>query len=343
MRPPSQFLSAYSDSDSNPAASNPNNSLGKRFNSVNEHLQSAISDLSPLGLIPIGLLFFCGLLLWVAGRRVMRVGFAATGLIAGGLLGATIGNAGDLGVAPWVVGASGALILAVVASLAYRLALAGAVGLLFATLAPLGVWTANEQDLIVFRTGETVEQEALALAEPPQVEPPQVEPDPAVDAEAVQQTIDTLRDALVDSVDQILASEKAATLSVSAGADDVDAEEPEVTAPLREAWRVARDGWYEAEAPLKGLLVAACAFGAMLGFVVGTGAPGFSAIVVSSLGGSFLILSTGWVMGARTFLANGLLDKLTPTTWTLLWLITSVLGLGIQWIFRPKRADKSAS
>ena len=81
----------------------------------------------------------------------------------------------------------------------------------------------------------------------------------------------------------------------------------------------------------------------MLGFVVGTGAPVFSAIVVSSLGGSFLILSTGWIMGAKIPHADGLLDKLTPTTWTLLWLITSVLGLGIQWIFRPKRADKSAS
>ncbi len=336
MRPPSHVLSAYSDSDSNPPASNPNNTLGNRFNSVNELLES-ISDLSIKGLIPIGLLFFCGLLLWAAGRRVMRVGFATTGLIVGGLLGATIGNAGNLGVEPWVVGATGALILAVVASLAYRLALAGAVGLLLATLAPLVVWTANEQELIPFKT---VQQEALAQ------DTPRVAPIPTVDAEAVQQQIDSLRDVrdtLVDSVDQILASEKAATLSVSAGEDDVDAEDPEITTPLREAWRLAKAAWNGAEAPLKGLLLAACAFGAMLGFVVGAGAPALSAIVVSSLGGSFLILSTGWVMGAKTSLAHDLLDKLTPTTWTLLWLITSVLGLGIQWIFRPKRADKSAS
>ncbi len=305
-------------------------------------LLESISELSIKGLIPIGLLFFCGLLLWAAGRRVMRVGFATTGLIVGGLLGATIGNAGEFGVAPWVVGASGALILAVVASLAYRLAVAGAVGLLLATLAPLGVWAANEQQLIVFTTVETieaVEQNVLAQAEP------QVEPDPAVDTGAVQQTLASMRDAMDDTVDQIkkLASEKAAILSVSAGLDDADAEDPELTTPLREAWRLAKAGWNRAEAPLKGLLLAACAFGAMLGFVVGAGAPGFSAIVVSSLGGSFLILSTGWIMGAKIPHADGLLDKLTPTTWTLLWLITSVLGLGIQWIFRPKRADKSAS
>ena len=194
MRPPSHVLSAYSDSDSNPPASNPNNSLGNRFNSVNELLES-ISELSIKGLIPIGLLFFCGLLLWAAGRRVMRVGFATIGLIAGGLLGATIGNKVNLGVAPWVVGASGAVVFVVIASLAYRLALAGAVGLLLATLAPLVVWTANERELIGFSTVATVQQEALAQAKP------QVELDLAVDPEAIQQKIDWVR----DTVDQILA------------------------------------------------------------------------------------------------------------------------------------------
>ena len=299
---------------------------------MNELLES-ISELSIKGLIPIGLLFFCGLLLWAAGRRVMRVGFATIGLIAGGLLGATIGNKVYLGVAPWVVGASGAVVFVVIASLAYRLALAGAVGLLLATLAPLVVWTANERELIGFSTVETVQQEALAQAKP------QVELDLAVDPEAIQQKIDWVR----DTVDQILASDTAETLFVSTGEDDANADDPQVSTPLRAAWRLASKGWNGAEASFQGLLVAACAFGAMLGFVVGTGAPVFSAIVVSSLGGSFLILSTGWVMGAKTSLAHGLLDNLTPTNWTLLWLITSVLGLGIQWIFRPKRADKSAS
>ena len=299
---------------------------------MNELLES-ISELSIKGLIPIGLLFFCGLLLWAAGRRVMRVGFATIGLIAGGLLGATIGNKVNLGVAPWVVGASGAVVFVVIASLAYRLALAGAVGLLFATLAPLVVWTANERELIGFSTVATVQQEALAQAKP------QVELDLAVDPEAIQQKIDWVR----DTVDQILASDTAETLFVSTGEDDANADDPQVSTPLRAAWRLASKGWNGAEASFQGLLVAACAFGAMLGFVVGTGAPVFSAIIVSSLGGSFLILSTGWVMGAKTSLAHGLLDNLTPTNWTLLWLITSVLGLGIQWIFRPKHADKSAS
>ena len=106
---------------------------------MSDFLQT-VSELPIDKVIPIGLLFVCGLLLWAAGRRVMRTGFAAAGFLVGGIVGWSTGEAADLGVAAWIAGLSGAVIVAVIATLAYRLAIAAAVGLLMAVLAPMSVW-----------------------------------------------------------------------------------------------------------------------------------------------------------------------------------------------------------
>ena len=49
------------------------------------NLLDTISDISWYSLVPVVLLFLCGFVLLVAGRRVMRAGFASAGLLLGGV------------------------------------------------------------------------------------------------------------------------------------------------------------------------------------------------------------------------------------------------------------------
>jgi hypothetical protein len=297
-----------------------------------------IQEVPSAGLIPVGLLFVCGLVLWLAGRRVMRPGFAATGLIVGGALGWGIGEAGDLGVAPWVAGAVGAVLAAMVAAMAYRLALAGVVGLLLGTLAPLGVWTAAEHGVFdsTATPAEMVDQTPLFADQP---------------APEGGGSVETAA-GLTDGIDPELAEWLENIFRVENNPPPVQA--INVTEETRAAltWlegiatdvvEAAKAVWAQSPAALRGSLLAAAVAGAMLGFVVGAAAPALSAAAVSALGGSILLLGSAWTIGAR--LGEGEVPWMpqSATTWTAVWLIIAFLGLAIQWMFRPKRADNSAS
>ncbi len=330
-----------------------------------------LSEISVKGLVPVGLLFLCGVILWAAGRRVMRVGFAATGLLVGGVLGAVLGEGGDLGVEPWIAGVCGAVAFAIVAALAYRLALAAAVGLLLATLVPMGVWTAEHEGLIVFKShdtgGEGDATQPVLATDPPGTAPALSAPGtgatpgatPEGDAAKPKEPLTVPGEVehglsnLGDLADRIIkpsevpppaeghpavgGGDTASTATDPAGDDRVAAH---LATPLKAAVNVVRRAWRDAEAPMRGSFVAAGLFGAMLGLVIGTAAPMFSAILVSALGGSFLVLSSGWIIGARIG-KNDWMPQ-TPTAWTILWLLTALVGLAIQWIFRPRRKSTVA-
>lgn len=326
-------------------------------------LMNSISEIRLGGLVPVGLLFLCGVILWAAGRRVMRVGFAAAGLLVGGVLGMALAQGGELGAKPWVAGVAGAVAFAVVAAVAYRLALAGAVALLLAMLAPMGVWTAEQQGLIVFSSqqerpaGETT-QPVLATPGSPAIDstgnPPNAEGSkpakPLTVSGEVESGLGGLGNAANDVAQRVGALSASDSPKPPANAESGAAAAPPATdpateegvaqqlaTPVKAAAEVVGSAWSEATPPERGSFVAAGLFGAMLGLVLGTAAPVFSAILVSALGGSFLLLATGWILGARLGIAGESWMPQNPTHWTILWLITAIVGLGIQWIFRPKR------
>ncbi len=83
-----------------------------------------------------------GLILWAAGRRILRGSFALIGLAFGGVLGIGVGSAFDLGIPAWTIGIVCGIIVACVAAFAYRGVLAAALALILGTAFPLGVWTA---------------------------------------------------------------------------------------------------------------------------------------------------------------------------------------------------------
>ncbi len=309
-------------------------------------LLKTISEISVYSLIPIGFLFVCGVLLWAAGRRVMRTGFAATGLILGGIVGAAVGAAGNLGVEPLVAAVSGAVVFAVVAVLAYRLALAAALALLLAVFTPLGVWTADRQGILPFSSAQpplaTTEQAPSSGGSAPEATRPpdildQILPPPGETSQE-QETLAT---------DAGTATSEPLNHSAPVG-EVIEDTWRQVVEPFRVAWRSAAEALDKAPAPMRGSLLAAAAFGVMLGLVLGASAPNFTAVMVSALGGSFLLLSTGWIIGARLGWvhpdagAGGETPfTRTPTFWAATWLVLAFVGLGIQWMFRPRRQAAS--
>jgi hypothetical protein len=60
--------------------------------------------------------------------------------------------------------------------------------------------------------------------------------------------------------------------------------------------------------------------------------------VVTALGGSFLLIGSGCTVAAR-FLPAAILPQ-SAVAWLTWWAAAAVIGLGLQWMFRPKPADK---
>ncbi len=289
-------------------------------------LSQTILDAPSASLIPVGLLFVCGLVLWMAGRRVVRPGFAAIGIILGGALGFGVGNAGDLGVDPWVAAGTGAVVVGLIAALAYRFALAAVIGLLFAALAPLSVRTAADLGAFDFAMPEGQQPLFVEAQEPPE----------GLGESDASATEVGLSPELTDWLEGVFEPPV-----------DLDPEDlpglPMLVALVEEVRRLARSAWEQSPAALRGSLLAALVIGAMLGFVVGTTAPVFSASAVSALGGSAICLASAWIMASRFGKGDVGWMPHSATAWTAVWLITATVGTGIQWTFRSKRADNSAS
>ena len=81
---------------------------------------------------------------------------------------------------------------------------------------------------------------------------------------------------------------------------------------------------------------------------MGAAAPAFSAALVTTLGGSIIMPSSGTALitralAGRVEMPQGPWMPTTPTG-LLAWLLgLTVIGLGIQWMLRAKHADKPAS
>jgi hypothetical protein len=310
-----------------------------------EDLTRTITELPLTGLIPVVLLLLVGLVLWGAGRRVLRTGFAAAGLILGGVLGWAAGGldaVSQMQVPTWVFAAVAAVVAALIFAAAYRLVLAAVIALLLAGLAPLGVWTAAELGVLPVKGSGPVAQDPLFAG--------------------ASQQADTGTPTEFDVWLQDL-EEKLGTPDFewpeSVAGDQDPAPEPETDAQAG-VWREWWDGaakalkqlvgtvWEQSAGSLRPILFAASAVGGLLGLLLGAAAPAFSGAVVTALGGSIIMLSSGTTLITRTLADRVELPQgpWLPTTSTGLlawWVGLTVIGLGIQWMLQAKRADKPAS
>jgi len=277
----------------------------------------AIHDIPLAALIPVGLVVIVGVFLWFAGRRVLKASFAALGLILGAGLGWIIGLNIQIGIPPWVFAAVIGLLVACIAALGYRIAVAAALGVVLAVAAPLAVVTVAELQ------GSGTSPGGAA-------------PPASSETESDQ---DDEYDVFFDGGTEELAVEHGLNIQLPEGAGERIEQARSYASRLSEALKA---WWADTPENLRPAITASAIAGFLVGVLFGTLASSFAASVVTAFGGSLL-----WLNGLRiivTSISAGLAQRL-PTSAALLlviWLIISLVGVLIQWMFRPKPADKSA-
>ncbi len=279
-----------------------------------------IAELPWTGLIPVAVFFLLGLVMWSSGRRALRTVFAAGGLLVGcvmGLAPSDVLRVVEIGMPAWSVVLIGGVVIGIIALAAYRLVLAASIGVLLAALIPLGVVTAAEMGAVTIEDGTISVQQPLATGEP-------------------------------DWWDEWLDSAEAATPPVAAveptpaSASAVD-DLPQWSARVRRFVSLftvlPKQVWESTSGPLRWIVVASAASGGVLGLFLGAAAPAISASIVTALGGSLLLLASGWTIALKLHAPEQWVPNTTPQ-WLAWWLAAAVIGLCLQWIFRSKPADK---
>src|SRR5688572_18587965 len=108
-----------------------------------ELLQS-IQSMPLAGVVPAFALLVAGVVLWLAGRRVLRGAFVLMGLLLGALVGLLLDHDGQSGMPGWVLPTLCGVVLAVVAAITYRMAAAIMLAVVLGLACPLLVIAINE-------------------------------------------------------------------------------------------------------------------------------------------------------------------------------------------------------
>lgn len=324
-------------------------------------LSQTIQDVPLAGLVPVVLLIVVGLLMWAAGKRLLKPGFAAAGLLVGGALGWLIGESINIGIPGWVAALILGVVFAAVAALTYRLAVAVALALVLGIASPLAVISINELQgaiNIVERDAEQSESDAPLppddadnglpdwLPQPPEQPNGDPQPTDGFEQDASQQRIDEIEQWLSDRVRQqfpgvpLQPGQSPEELAQQFGFNDEMAEHFDQVKDFAGAIIDGiADVWNQTPEGLRPVIIAAAILGALLGLLVGALIPVFSASVVTAFGGSLLWLFGSGIVAER--FADGAMLPSTGRAWLVLWIVVSVIGLCIQWMFRPRVADKS--
>lgn len=328
-----------------------------------EELSQTLQELPLAGLIPLALLLIVGLLLWAAGSKVFRAGFAAAGLLIGAGIGWLVGGTVNLGVPVWIIALVGAVLVACLAALTYRLAIAGALAIVLGVASPLAVLTVNEWQNGTAAVDDPdvpsqVEDEPLAPTEPDAPDP--VDEDftgramDEIDRWLRERFGEQIRDRLPASVtdklrERELDDELAEQISQGLEADEngwsfLNGEFDEHIETMRNmAERTAqalREAWRDAPESLRPILVAAGVVGGLLGVLIGALVPTFSTTIVTAFLGALLWLTALRVIAEKLAISESLWLPTTGTGWLSMWVILALLGLGIQWTFLKRKADK---
>jgi hypothetical protein len=321
-----------------------------------EQLSQTVQDVPLAGMIPLVLLLMVGLLLWAAGAKVFRAGFAAAGFLLGGGLGWLIGGAFNLGVPAWVVAIIGACLVGCLAALTYRLAIAGALAIVLGTAAPLAVLMVSEIQ------GSADSPPTLQDTSPHDHDQPSAPADKTLENGALDDIDRWLRERFDDEVRKRLPATITQQLKGRELDDDLaqkladhaesDGEkgfflngalDDHIDAVRTMAERIAqalREAWNDAPAHLRPVLLGAAIVGGLLGVLIGALIPTFSTSIVTAFLGSLLALGSVRVISERLGIAETVWLPDTGTAWLILWVVIGLLGLAIQWTFLRRKADK---
>lgn len=298
-------------------------------------LSQTMQELPLAGMVPVALAAIIGLLLWAAGRRLLRTGFAAAGFVLGGAIGWILADHINVGVPSWVAGLAAAIIVASVAALTYRLAVAAALAIVLAVASPMAVIAVHELQDDAPATAQTQPEDTE------QAPADTAEPDDSNDDEELDEIDRWLNDRILEQLPgggeglEPQSTEQLTQQFAPEMSEHVD----QVKSYAEKLVNAGKELWQSTPESIRPMLIAAMVIGALLGLLIGALVPGLSASVVTAFGGGMLWLSAVRI-GAERF-AEGAFMPETTRTWLVLWLVLSVIGLCIQWMFRTKQADNS--
>ncbi|MEM8834783.1 MAG: hypothetical protein AAGD00_03080 [Planctomycetota bacterium] len=342
---------------------------------IGDQVASGLSALPMSAHVSVGVLFLVGLVLWLTGQRVVRVGFV---LLGGGVLGLgayALGPALGLGLHPLILGVVGLLAGALMGLALFKFTVGSLCGLVGSILFPMIVVGALRIGVIPEGELELPQQRgALGLEQMQIPGVPLVEGATATPAERGEggdlpempslpegleellpgESLDGLQrinDAITQNGENLSPSRFAGAIR---GDDDPDGpggispDDPRLE-PARKVARFLtqvaqelRPHWDGLNLRDRVLLIGAGVLGSTLGFLLGmTFAKTATAFLTAGIGAAI------WLPGA-VYLAHAgspeLAGKLALPTlvWVAAWAVLSLVGGGLQWMTRPKSSDSKA-
>lgn len=300
------------------------------------------------------ILLIIGLILWAAGRRVLRPAFGAIAFLGGIGSGWAAGVRFDLGVSLWVTALIAAFLFMCVAILAYRAMIATGMALVLTIIAPLAIWGGAELrgGVEVASLGSEAESEQSLTSQLPILED-------AIDSWWEREDAPREENPEKDNTtDDDPDSGESASADPPAGFDPITDMLPLPINPallgatgdqveqaagyLATVSHWSQSMWSRTPEGLRpGMIIAAIA-GALTGFLVGTLASSISVSIVTAFGGSLLWMTSSAVFAREMGLADNLYTMLSAPGWLLLWGVSGIIGLSIQWTYQSRRADRQA-
>jgi MFS family permease len=298
---------------------------------MSELLQS-IQNMPLAGVVPAFVLLIAGLVLWLAGRRVLRGAFVLIGLLLGALVGLLVDDVAGTGMPGWVVPTLCAVILAVFAAITYRLAAAVMLALALGLACPMCVIAVNDWQV---ERGHGVSTEG--------------DEDIVVD-DSISDWIDKHDDP--ESREKAKAAIEKAKADVSQRIGEVATRyglEEEAAAGIEKAKSIGRAiadtiiaQWNSAPKRLKPIVSLSTIVGALCGLIIGLVARRLGDCAVTAMVGAALWIGSAQVIALRLDAPDGPWMLNSTTVWLGVWLIAAIIGLAVQWTRKPAPADKPA-
>jgi hypothetical protein len=278
-----------------------------------QHLEPllAAAQALPLGIhLLVGAGFVAGMILWLAGGRVVQPAFVVLGSLGGAWLGAIVvpgltQSATLFGLPSVYAGIAGGLVAGLIVSLvAFKIAMGLSAAIVFAALGIVGATI-------------TLARTPGALPEP----------------SATQQAIQAVRESVAEKTAKI---REELRLSKGDAAEKVHTYAEEIREDLKGRWDAL-------PGQSRRLLLLCAGGGFVLGLLIGLAAPNKSAsFVTSMLGGGAVIACGFWLLNAMNpELAAKL--QLGPVGIAVTWAAVTVVGLLVQWQGGGKPAPRPAA
>ncbi len=292
-------------------------------------LIESIQSIPWSNLIGIALLTVIGVILWGGGRRTLKPGLAATGLLIGATLGSILGGIIDIGVPPWVIALLAGLAAAVIALIFSRLAVTGALALILGLAGPLIVRSVN-----------------IWMGSPNATPAAPTSENSVLSKKATEMLGDAVSDEFsnwLDQADSLLSPDDSENAFLPENPNE-SIKSQLLSENSIAGWTgdLARETWNTTPETQHRPMIAASIAGILIGILLGVIAPRCAATTVTASGGAIL-----WLYGVRIILMRIGLEDLpllpeTASLWLILWVIISLIGIRIQRIFRPERPESPA-